>query len=484
MRASDGRIRILRRTAGAVLALGLLLGGSQPSHAASLPAISVSGNKLVAGGAEIVLRGVNALDPLAMNRYMGHWEDDYFAQMATWGSKVVRLPVHPSEWSNRFYNGRGSCGFPQVYQQCKDKMAVIEQAVAWAGDHGMYSIIDWHVIGSLVTGYFQGSVYRTDQAQTEDFWRQIATRFKDDPRVAAYELLNEPVTDRNGWQVSEAQWLAQRDWFDNLVRVIRAIDPNKPIICNGLDWGYNLVYAGTNPVSDPAASIIYGVHPYPVKSLPWDTYFGNLKATYPVLATEFGFQNNGSSVYDENAYQGGTSYRSDLDAYLDGKGIGWMAWSFGPLWEPILTLDWNYTPSEQGQFYKDRLLAAGGGHVPDGGVAPPDGGVVPPDGGVAHVAAITMSFQPTGKNYKAIATVAIADATGRPVSSATVQGLFTDATTDSVSALTGSDGQATLTSSGKRGGGNWSFRVENVVRASWAYDAAANLVTCATITAP
>ena len=92
---------------------------------------------------------------------------------------------------------------------------------------------------------------------------------------------------------------SQRDWFERLVDVIRAVDPNKPIICNGLDWGYNLVYAGAHPVDRPG--IVYGAHPYPVKSLPWDAYFGYLQATYPVLATEFGFQNNGSSVYDESA---------------------------------------------------------------------------------------------------------------------------------------------------------------------------------------
>jgi endoglucanase len=469
MRDCNGRMMMPRWAVGVLLALGLLVGAPAPAQADALPAVAVAGNKLVAGGAEIVLRGVSALDPLAMNRYMGHWEDDYFAKMAAWGPKVVRVPVHPGEWGNRFYNGGGSCAFPQVYQQCKDRMAVIEQAVSWAGDHGMYSIIDWHVIGSLVTGYFQGNVYRTDQAETEDFWRQIATRFKDDSRVAAYELLNEPVTDRNGWQVSEAQWIAQRDWYERLVDVIRAIDPTKPIVCNGLDWGYNLVWAGAHPVN--RGGIVYGAHPYPVKALPWETYFGYLAATSPVLATEFGFQNNGSSVYDESAYQGAGSYRAVLDAYLEGKGIGWMAWSFGPLWEPILTLDWNYTPSEQGQFYREKLLAAAGGQIPE------------PDG-VAHVAGITMSFQQLGKGYKAIAVVAIADADGQLVSSATVQGEFTGATTDSVSAVTGSDGQATLTSSSKRGGGIWSFCVQNVARSGWAYDAAANLETCAAITAP
>ena len=473
MKMQSPQMKVLLVLVSIAAILGMLALPVQQSTAASLPAIGVSGNKLVAGGQEIVLRGVNTLDPLALNRYINHWDNNYFYQISSWGARVVRLPVHPSEWGNHFYNGTGNCAFPQVYQQCKDRLAVVQQAVAWAGDNGMYSIVDWHVIGSLVTGYFQSSTYRTDQATTEDFWRQMATAFKDDPRVAAYELINEPVTDRNGWQVSEAQWIAQRDWFENLVDVIRTIDPNKPIICNGLDWAYNLTYVGADPVRRP--NIIYGAHPYPVKPLPWESYFGYVKATYPVLATEFGFQNNGNAVYDESDYTGTGLYRTDLDTYLESKGIGWMVWNYGPTWEPILITDWNYTPSEQGVFYRDRMLAAGGGPQPT---------VTPVPGGAMHVSDITMSFQKTGSTYKAKAAVTIGDANNQPVGSAMVTGAFSGATTDNVSGTTGANGLVTLTSSGKRGGGTWTFCVSGVTRSGWTYDASANIETCGTITAP
>jgi endoglucanase len=452
----------------AAMVVLVVLSSVRQSIAAALPEISVSGNTLVANDQVIVLRGVNALDPLALNRYIGHWDNDYFAQMSGWGAKVVRLPIHPSEWKNHFYDYSGTCTFPLVYQGCRNRITVISQAVSWAADNGMYSIIDWHVIGSLVTGYFPDRMYNTTQAETEDFWRQIATRFKDDTRVAAYELLNEPVTDRNGWQVSESQWIAQRNWFEALVDVIRAIDPNKPIICNGLDWGYNLVFAGANPVR--RTGIIYGTHPYPVKALPWDTYFGYLKATYPVLATEFGFQNDGSEVYDESVYQGGGLYRTDLDTYLETKGIGWMAWNYGPTWAPVLTLDWNYTPSEQGVFYRDKMLAAGGNP--------------PPVNGVMHVSNIAMSFLKNKINYSAMATVTIVDDNSQPVGSATVYGTFSGATNNNVNGLTDANGQVTLTSSAKRNGGTWTFTVNNVTKSGWIYNPSLNIETSDNITAP
>jgi hypothetical protein len=67
------------------------------------------------------------------------------------------------------------------------------------------------------------------------------------------------------------------------VDVIRAIDPKEPIIRNGLDWGFNLVRAGPNPVR--RTGIVHGAHPYPIKSLPCDSSFGHLKARYPVPAS-------------------------------------------------------------------------------------------------------------------------------------------------------------------------------------------------------
>jgi len=442
--------------------IGLAVFPSLRSRAV-LPTVSVSGNKLVANGQEVILRGVNTLDVLAMRRYMGHFDNGYFAEIASWGAKVVRIPIHPSEWHHRFFNEGGNA----------NKMETIEQAVAWAANNGMYSIVDWHVIGSLVTGYFQNQVYKTTQAETEEFWSMIATAYKDDPRVAAYELINEPVTSRTGWQVTEADWIAQRNWYEGLVDVIRAIDPNKPIICNGLDWGYNLQYAAANPVR--RSGIAYGAHPYPVKSLPWESYFGYLKATYPVLATEFGFQNNGSSVYDESAYAGPGTYRTDLDTYLESKGIGWMVWNYGPQWEPILVVDWSYTPSEQGYFYRDRLWAASGGPPPT---------PTPVPGGALHVSNIAMSSQKTGQNYKALATVTIVDAANAPVAGASVSGTFSGATSNTVSGATGTNGNVTLTSGSKKNGGTWTFCVDDVTKSGWTYDSAANIETCDSITAP
>jgi hypothetical protein len=78
-----------------------------------------------------------------------------------------------------------------------------------------------------------------------------------------------------------------------------------------------------------------------------------------VIVTELAFENPADGgTFPESQYNdaGGTGvYRWDIFDYLESKGIGWIAWSFGPNWSPELTYDWNDNPTEQGQFWKDRL---------------------------------------------------------------------------------------------------------------------------------
>jgi hypothetical protein len=98
---------------------------------------------------------------------------------------------------------------------------------------------------------------------------------------------------------------------------------------------------------------------------------------------------------------------------------------------------------------------------------------------------IAMSYPKAGRNYKARATVTIVDANSAPVEGATVYDIFSGATNEGVSGVTGADGQVTLTSSNKKDGGTWQFCVDDVVKSGWTYDPEADVVqTCASITAP
>jgi hypothetical protein len=120
-------------------------------------------------------------------------------------------------------------------------------------------------------------------------------------------------------------------------------------------------------------------------------------------------------------------------------------------------------------------------------IIPLDGGAPPPTpvpAGEVHVQDIAMSFQKAGVNYKAVAVVTIVDAQDAPLEEATVSGTFSGATGDTVSGVTGAGGQVTLLSSTCKYGGTWTFCVDGIAKDGWSYDAAANVETCDSITAP
>ncbi len=104
--------------------------------------------------------------------------------------------------------------------------------------------------------------------------------------------------------------------------------------------------------------------------------------------------------------------------------------------------------------------------------------------GALHVGNIVMSSQRQGQSYLAKAAVTILDAGNAAVEGATVYGTFSGATNNNVNEVTAANGQVTLSSSGKRGGGTWTFCVTDVAKSDWTYDSAANLMTCNNITAP
>ena len=57
-------------------------------------------------------------------------------------------------------------------------MKLLDQAVEWSTDLGMYVMIDWHSIGNLVTGVYQDPMYDTNREETFSFWRAMSRHYK------------------------------------------------------------------------------------------------------------------------------------------------------------------------------------------------------------------------------------------------------------------------------------------------------------------
>ena len=99
-----------------------------------------------------------------------------------------------------------------------------------------------------------------------------------------------------------------------------------------------------------------------------------------------------------------------------------------------------------------------------------------------HIASIDMSTgsRSAGPNTFtwAIATVTILDASNNSVQGATVEGHWSELTSDTDSGATGSDGKVALNSdSVKNAAGTFTFTVDNVSLTGWTYDPASNVET-------
>lgn len=310
------------------------------AQAQSLPFVKVDGNRFVnENGETVVFRGMSTSDPDRLEK-ASHWNKAYLQAARDWNSNVVRFPVHPSAWRER-----GE----------KEYLRLLDDGIKWAGELGMYVIIDWHSIGNLRTEVFQAPMYITTKSETYQFWRTIASRYKDNPVVAFYELFNEP-TDYHG-QLGKLSWPDLKLLMEEMIGIIYAHDTRVIPLVGGLNWAYDLSFIREAPIDYPG--VAYVTHPYPQKREPpweekWEADWGFVAATYPIVATELGFMSeDGRGAHIPVI--GDETYGEAIIGYFEKKGISWVAWVFDPVWSPQLIENWDFEPTRQGEFFKKKM---------------------------------------------------------------------------------------------------------------------------------
>lgn len=148
-----------------------------------------------------------------------------FDRLVDQGVTLVRLPVY----YRNFQDDNGNW--------IKEPYSVLDQIINALSDRGIYVLIDMHGAPGLqsadaTTGRAEfnqlfatgGGFYRT---RTEDLWRDIAKRYRENSWVLGYDLLNEPLG-----VGSDFQLLA--NVYDQLYRAIRSVDTNHLIVMEGI----------------------------------------------------------------------------------------------------------------------------------------------------------------------------------------------------------------------------------------------------------
>ena len=302
-----------------------------------LSLVKVKGSRFVnMQGDTILFRGVAIADPDKLDQQR-HWNKTLFVKVQEFGTTIVRIPIHPAAWRART---------PSKY------LLLLDQAVSWCTDLGLYVIIDWHSIGNLGMELFQDPVYNTTQKETYEFWRIISAHFKGNNTIAFYEIFNEPTL--AGGMLGSMSWSEWKKINENIIHLIRAYDNEKIPLVAGLDWAYDLTPLHIEPIE--ADGIGYVTHPYQLKRRPpyepkWDEDFGFAADRYPVVATEFGLS------LGKQSREGSAEYGKAIITYLENKKMSWICWVFDPEWYPRLIESWDtFKLTESGEFFRQALL--------------------------------------------------------------------------------------------------------------------------------
>ena len=124
-------------------------------------------------------------------------------------------------------------------------IGLIDRLIDWCRTHGLWVVLDLHGAPGGQTGtniddsprgmpdlFLVGGAYRE---LTIALWERLARRYRDEPVVAGYDLLNEPLP--NDYQDRLASDLVAL--YRELTAAIRAVDPNHLIIYEGTHWSTN-----------------------------------------------------------------------------------------------------------------------------------------------------------------------------------------------------------------------------------------------------
>jgi hypothetical protein len=184
-------------------------------------------------------------------------EDDY-GDIAALGFNCVRLSL----WHKVF---RENGGWEWLKLHC-----------LWARRHNLRLILDMHSPpGGYQSNEYRGKFWKSPEMQQElvDFWVQAAKKFKDDPVVAAFDIMNEPKPPR------EMDWLT---YAANTLIAIRRVGWNRPVIVES-SMTQDIDGWSTTSKKFDDTSVIYDTHFY----TPWSfTYSG--KSSYGRPCTDYG----------------------------------------------------------------------------------------------------------------------------------------------------------------------------------------------------
>lgn len=212
-------------------------------------------------GVEHTLRAtlVHALGPAKAEFLLDRWLDYFLAEediafIKSLGANVIRTALN--------YRHFEDDARPFVYKEAG--FARLDRLLGWCARHGLYVILDMHAAPGWQSPDWHcdnpdGPALLWEHPHFQDrfvaLWEEFARRYRGNPTIAGYDLLNEPQTEAPNLP---RRWDAINALYRRAVQAIRRIDPDH-IICLEGD-GFGSQFGSFDPPF--AENLVYSGHPY------------------------------------------------------------------------------------------------------------------------------------------------------------------------------------------------------------------------------
>ncbi len=250
--------------------------------------VSVRGSRIVTpDGKELILKGIGLGDWLLPEGYM--WKFNRAASPRMIEAVVNELigPEDAVEFWRRFRDEYvtqvdirllKSVGFnsvrpaidyrilsPEAHLEIwlEEGFKRIDRLVDWCREAGLWVVLDMHGAPggqtgeNIDNGWGYPFLFTSERSQKRaiEVWRKLAERYRDEPAVLGYELLNEPIPNFDAYRELDSKL---EPLYKRMTAAIREVDPNHIIILGGAQWNTDFSVFG-RPFDD---KLVYAFHRY------------------------------------------------------------------------------------------------------------------------------------------------------------------------------------------------------------------------------
>lgn len=341
----------------AVCAVPLFAGGCRPDMSRD-DFLTTEGEFVKnAKGEKVILRGVNAGGLFVTEHWMSGFKDNctdsndyrsltkkFIERFGEDKTKKLWKEYQANWWSDVDFENCKNMGFnvirlPFTYMNVDFDAVVsydkagknydfsdIENFVSRAADHGLYTILDLHGAygsqngkdhsGQIINNVSDITFYSDDKyvELTVNLWKALSEKFKNNPAVAAYDILNEPG--ENACSTTDRHW----NFYDKVYSAIRSTGDEHILIMEGLWTGRDLPH----PSRYVWENCMYSFHHY-AGNIADSSYF----SSWNDMVSEVFAQKFGVPLYmgEFTAYSSESKWEYSLDL-LNRHNWHWTSWTY------------------------------------------------------------------------------------------------------------------------------------------------------------